>query len=436
MNTVFIILLSIICLLSAANFIYQFLRKPADITPLIQGLQESVRQQADSVTRTTREEIVQNRREIVQQSKDNRQELSQSICQFGTQQKEIFDLVNRQVGKMMSDNERRFETLHRSTSDSFELIRKRVDEKLTSIQQDNNDNMEKIRATVDEKLHKTLEERLGRSFQIVSEHLEKVQMGLGEMRNLAEGVGDLKKVLSNVKTRGILGEIQLLNIIEEIMTTDQYGVNIATVPGCDCRVEVAVKLPGSKGDEKVVHLPIDSKFPMDKYQYLLDAYEEGDAQKIQNCRKDLQRALLTAAKDIKTKYVAPPHTTDFAIMFLPVEGLYAEVSRQPDLLYRLKSEFQILVVGPSNLSAFLSSLQMGFRTLAIEKRSSEVWSLLGEIKTEFHKFGDALDKVHKKLQEANNVIDRAGVRRRAVQRRLNKVEELPSAEQLKINSVL
>ena len=388
------------------------------------------------VNQRTREEILRNRQEIIVQSKDNRQELSQTLRQFGAQQKDIFELVNQQVGKMMTDNERRFETLHRSTADSFELIRKRVDEKLTSIQQDNNTNMEKIWATVDEKLHKTLEERLGRSFQIVSEHLEKVQMGLGEMRSLAEGVGDLKKVLSNVKTRGILGELQLLNIMEEIMTTDQYGVNVVTVPGCDCRVEVAVKLPGSNRNEGIVHLPIDSKFPMDKYQYLLDAYEEGCSQKIQSCQKDLQRALLIAAKDIRTKYVAPPHTTDFAIMFLPVEGLYAEVSRQPDLLFRLKTEFQILVVGPSNLSAFLSSLQMGFRTLAIEKRSSEVWSLLSEIKTEFHKFGDALDKVQKKLQEANNVIDKAGVRQRAVERRLNKVEELPSAEQLKLNSVL
>ncbi len=288
--------------------------------------------------------------------------------------------------------------------------------------------MEKMRATVDEKLHHTLEERLGRSFQLVSDHLEKVQKGLGEMQHLAAGVGDLKKVLSNVKTRGILGEIQLLNILEEVLTAEQYDLNVSVVPGRDSRVEVAVKMPGTSPAQKCLYLPVDSKFPMDKYQHLIDAYERGCPEEIQNTTKALHRALLTAAKDIRTKYVSPPYTTDFAILFLPVEGLYAEVSRSPELLYRLRNEFQILVVGPSNLTAFLSALKMGFRTLAIEKRSGEVWTLLSQIKTEFGKFGVALDKVQKKLNEANNVIEAAGTRRRVLERKLNKVEELPASE--------
>jgi DNA recombination protein RmuC len=318
----------------------------------------------------------------------------------------------------------------------LDKIWKQVDQRLQTLQEDNQRQLEKMRATVDEKLHQTLEERLGRSFKLVSEHLERVQHGLGEMKNLAAGVGDLKKVLANVKTRGILGEIQLINIIEQLMTTDQYDVNIPTVPGRDTRVEVAIRLPGRNRDEQPVYLPIDAKFPMDRYQQLSDAYEEGCPDKIRDTSRQLQRTLLQAASDIQSKYVSPPHTTDFAIMFLPIEGLYAEVSRQPDLIHRLKNEHQILVAGPNNLSAFLSSLQMGFRTLAIEKRSSEVWTLLAEIKTEFGKFGQALDKVQKKLTEANNVIDQAGVRKRAVERRLNKVEELPTENQLNLNQVL
>jgi DNA recombination protein RmuC len=310
-----------------------------------------------------------------------------------------------------------------------------VSDRLELIRVDTQQQLEKMRATVDDKLHQTLEERLGRSFKLVSDHLEKVQKGLGEMQSLAAGVGDLKKVLANVKTRGILGEIQLLNIIEEIMTPDQYALNVAVVPGRDSRVEVAIKLPGNKEEQTHLFLPIDSKFPMDKYQNLSDAYDLGCTVEIARCSKELHKAILVAAKEIRTKYVAPPYTTDFAVMFLPVEGLYAEISRQGDLLYTLRSEYQILVAGPSNLSAFLSSLQMGFRTLAIEKRSSEVWTILGQIKTEFGKFGTALEKVQKKLSEANSAIDQAGVRRRVLERKLSKVEELP-VPTLPLKSVL
>ncbi|MDH3651458.1 MAG: DNA recombination protein RmuC, partial [Saprospiraceae bacterium] len=340
-----------------------------------------------------------------------------------------------QIKHLVQSNEERFVRMQETTVLALDKIRGEVDKRLQSMQTDNNQALDKMRHTVDEKLHQTLEERLGRSFKLVSDHLEKVQRGLGEMQSLAAGVGDLRKVLSNVKTRGILGEIQLLNIIEEMMTPDQYSLNVATVPGRESRVEVAIKFPGRGKEESIVYLPIDSKFPMDRYQVLLDAYESSCPDQVQQSTKELSRALITCGKEIRKKYISAPYTTDFAIMFLPVEGLYAEVSRQTDLLYRLRTEYNIMVAGPSNLSAFLSSLQMGFRTLAIEKRSSEVWALLSEIKTEFGKFGIALDKVQKKIKEANSAIDQAGVRSRAIKRRLNKVEELPdSSEQLALST--
>ena len=393
------------------------------------------KQQQVHLSGELKNEIADNRREISGQMRNSRNDLDDRLAKFSQHQIEIFDLLNRQVKDLVDSNESRFKVLHTDTTQSLEKIRLQVSERLDLIRLDNQQQLEKMRATVDEKLHQTLEERLGRSFKLVSDHLEKVQKGLGEMQSLAAGVGDLKKVLSNVKTRGILGEIQLLNIIEEIMTPDQYELNANIVPGRDGRVEVAIKLPGNKEKKAHLYLPIDSKFPMDKYQVLSDAYDGGCSVEIGKCSKELRKAILTAAKDIRSKYVAPPYTTDFAIMFLPVEGLYAEISRQGDLLHTLRSDYQILVAGPSNLSAFLSSLQMGFRTLAIEKRSSEVWTILGTIKTEFGKFGTALEKVQKKLSEANSAIDQAGVRRRVLERKLNKVEELP-VPTLPLKSVL
>ncbi|MCL4124213.1 UNVERIFIED_CONTAM: hypothetical protein GTU68_062336 [Idotea baltica] len=362
--------------------------------------------------------------------------MDQQLNRYNQQQLKVFDLLRSQVSELVSSNEERFGRLTANTTGELEKIRLQVGDRLEAIRLDNNVQLEKMRSTVDEKLHKTLEERLGRSFKMVSEHLEKVQKGLGEMQSLAAGVGDLKKVLSNVKTRGILGEIQLLNIIEEIMTGEQYDLNAAVVPGSANRVEVAIKMPGSSPGLKSLYIPIDSKFPMDKYQCLTEAYDLGCTQTISEKSKDLRRAIIVAAKDIQTKYIYPPHTTDFAIMFLPVEGLYAEVSRQGNLLHILRTEHQILVAGPSNLSAFLSSLQMGFRTLAIEKRSSEVWTMLAEIKTEFGKFGMALEKVQKKLSEANNAIDQAGVRKRALERKLNRVEDVPKSPALPVKSIL
>ncbi len=430
-----LILLIIILFLSLFHLIIAGLRRPSDHSNEILQRLSTLKEQQMSATIDLRPEICSQRKELMEQVRDSRHDLDDRLIKFNQNQLEIFELLNRQVKDLVHTNELRFNRFHDETSQALEKMRQQIADRLETIRSDNNLQLEKMRATVDEKLHQTLEERLGRSFRIVSDHLEKVQKGLGEMQSLAAGVGDLKKVLSNVKTRGILGEIQLLNIIEEIMTPEQYELNAAIVPGIDVRVEVAIKMPGKKNDQQYLFLPIDSKFPMDKYQALADAYESGSVIDISHQGKELKKAIIQAAKDIRSKYVSPPYTTDFAIMFLPVEGLYAEISRQGDLMYILRSEYQILVAGPNNLSAFLSSLQMGFRTLAIEKRSSEVWTLLSQIKNEFGKFGDALEKVQKKLTEANSAIDQAGIRRRVLERKLNKVEELPSSS-LTVKSVL
>jgi DNA recombination protein RmuC len=393
METLIIIALCTVGLIGLVNLYLVLHKKGPDIQTDVDQIKSEVVRTHHQLDSIIRQEIGTNRIEVSANAKEIRNDMSDSLDKFGKQQQGVFSLVNNQIKHLVETNEDRFGRLHHDTVQALEKIREKMDSRLLSIQSDHNQHMEKMRETVDEKLHKTLEERLGRSFKMVSEHLEKVQTSLGEMQHLAAGVGDLKKVLANVKTRGILGEIQLLNIIEEIMTSDQYELNMAPVPGRDFRVEVAIKLPGQNSDAlSHIFLPIDSKFPMDKYQSLMDAYEAGCPNLLTNSKKDLHRTIIQFAKDIRTKYIAPPYTTDFAIMFLPVEGLYAEVSRQSDLLYRLKSEYQILVAGPNNLSAFLSSLQMGFRTLAIEKRSGEVWKLLSDIKTEFGKFGLIMER--------------------------------------------
>jgi DNA recombination protein RmuC len=283
-----------------------------------------------------------------------------------------------------------------------------------------------MRRVVDEKLQTTLEKRLGDSFRQVSERLEQVYAGLGEMRTLAAGVGDLKKVLTNVKTRGTWGEIRLSHILEQILTPEQYAANVATRPGGSERVEFAIRLPGSDpGREGVVWLPIDAKFPQEDYQRLLDAQEAADKAAAERALKGLEQRVKLEARAIREKYVEPPHTTDFAILFLPVEGLYAEVLRVPGLCDLLQREHRIVVAGPTTLAALLNSLQMGFRTLAIERRSSEVWDLLGVVKNEFAKFGETLAKTRKKLQEAASTIDQAEVRTRAIERSLRRVEAAP-----------
>ena len=325
-----------------------------------------------------------------------------------------------------------FNTLAQNNDVKLEAVRATVERKLGDIQQDNTAKLEQMRATVDEKLHATLEQRLGESFKLVSERLEQVHSGLGEMRTLATGVGDLKKVLTNIKTRGSWGEVQLGNLLEQIFTPDQFARNVAVNPDSGERVEYAIKLPGSADDGTPVWLPIDAKFPQEEYQRLVDAQERGDAEAAEGASAALENSVKNEAKKISDKYLHPPHTTDFAVLFLPTEGLFAEVLRRPGLCDGIQRDQRVMVSGPTTLAAMLTSLQMGFRTLAIQKRSSEVWNVLAAVKTEFGKFGVSLKRVQKKLQEASSSIDDAEVRSRAVERKLRTAESLPAAEAAKL----
>jgi DNA recombination protein RmuC len=320
------------------------------------------------------------------------------------------------------------ETVRQSMKDLQELQREKFFElgrRQDELVKNTEARLEKIRETVEEKLQKTLEARLGQSFELVSNQLQAVQKGLGEMQNLANGVGDLKRVLTNVKSRGVLGEYQLQAILENLLSPDQYILN-AAVNGTRDRVEFAVKMPGQ---DEVVLLPIDSKFPQESFLRLVDAYEEGEKSKVDYYRAELVKAVKKSAADIQMKYIHPPGTTDFAILFLPVESLYAEVLREPGLAQLIQQEYKIIVTGPTTLSAILNSLQMGFRTLAIQKRSAEVWQVLGAVKTEFGKFGELLERTQKKLNEANIELDKlVGVRTRVIQRKLKDVQQLPEPE--------
>jgi len=344
-------------------------------------------------------EFRESRRELGEGLRENRQEMAQSLKEFRS---ELNDIQRQKFNELVGKQE--------------ELV-KATEAKL-----------EKMRETVDEKLHKTLEERLGQSFQLVSERLEAVQKGLGEMQSLAHGVGDLKKVLTNVKTRGVLGEIALGNILEQLLAPEQYAANVKTKKGSNDLVEFAVRLPGMETDENhPVYLPIDAKFPQEDYLRLQQAYDLGDVVAVDVASRALAQAVKKFAKDIRDKYIDPPHTTDFGIMFLPMEGLFAEVVRQPDLVAQLQREYQIIVTGPTTLAAMLNSLQMGFRTLAIQKRSSEVWRILGAVKHEFGKFGGVLAKAQKKLHEANRELDDlVGTRTKMMLSKLKNVESIES----------
>jgi DNA recombination protein RmuC len=404
-------------------------RKPEDVIARLQDDFAGLADQQRQVENVIKDEMTANRKETAHSQQQARQELgaaltssSESLQQRMVEnvrlQKDQLDSFSRQLMAMAKINEER-----------LEAMRQTIASQLRAIQEDNTKKLEQMRATVDEKLQTTLEKRLGESFKQVSERLEQVYKGLGEMRSLATGVGDLKKVLTNVKTRGTWGEIRLSHILEQILTPDQYAVNVATKKNSNERVEFAIKLPGQDADkQKVVWMPIDSKFPQEDYQRLMDAQEAADKELAEKSVKSLAMRIKAEAKYIKEKYIDPPHTTDFGIMFLPVEGLYAEVLRQPGLCDTLQRDYRIVVTGPTTLAALLNSLQMGFRTLAIEKRSSEVWELLGAVKTEFGKFGDVLAKTKKKLQEASNTISQAEVRTRAIERNLRKVEEVPQPE--------
>ncbi|MDK9717485.1 MAG: DNA recombination protein RmuC [Trichlorobacter sp.] len=379
--------------------------------------------------RTLREELARGREEAQTLGRQGREEsigamqtlgdgLLKRMSELAGLQKSQLDIFADQLKNLTSTNDSRMEKL-----------RETLQTRLQAIQEDNAKQLEQMRVTVDEKLHDTLEKRLGESFKLVSDRLEQVQKGLGEMQTLANGVGDLKRVLTNVKTRGTFGEVQLGALLEQVLAPGQYAANVETRKGSGQRVEFALRLPGRDGTEgSVVHLPLDAKFPQEDYLRLVEAQERADAVAAEEAGKLLERAIRLAATDIRDKYLDPPQTTDFGIMFLPTEGLYAEVLRRPSLADALQRDLKVLVAGPTTLAALLNSLQMGFRTLAIEKRSAEVWNLLGAVRTEFGKFGEMLDKTSKKLQEAGNHIEAAATRTRQMERKLKNVQALPSSE--------
>ncbi|MHA7131881.1 DNA recombination protein RmuC [Algoriphagus namhaensis] len=377
-----------------------------------------------------REEFSVFREEISRQFDSLRKESSQNLShQFSL----VFQSLDRS-SKNQAEALKEFGTLFQANVREFNQLQKQKFEELNSNQKEllasTELRLEKIRETVDEKLQKTLEARLGQSFEMVSQQLQAVQKGLGEMQSLAHGVGDLKKVLSNVKSRGVLGEYQLQGILENILSPDQYAVNTPIGHQSRERVEFAIKMPG---DEAPVLLPIDAKFPQEPYLRLVDAYEQGDQVGIVTFRQELFQAVRKAAQDIRQKYIHPPQSTDFAILFLPMESLYAEILREPGFFQKIQQDYQVVITGPTTLSALLNSLQMGFKTLAIQKRSSEVWQILGAVKNEFSKFGDLLEKTQKKLNEANTELDKlVGTRTRVIQRKLKEVQELSDAEGTKL----
>jgi len=397
------ILLGVLILLALINLIVMVRkRNPADISPQMKEVESSMLRFESSLEKsekTQKDEFERNRRETQETALANRQEMSKSL--------QTFEVKFAQNLKGIQDT---------------------IEKQLRNIREDNTKQLGEMRKTVDEKLQSTLEKRLGESFKQVSERLEQVHKGLGEMQTLASGVGDLKKVLSNVKTRGVLGEYQLGNILEQILTPDQYSINVATKKGSQAHVEYAIKLPGKSTDD-VVWLPVDSKFPIESYETLLQAYEQGIPEQIEVAQKVLIKAVEGFAKDISEKYLDPPFTTDFGIMFLPVESLYAEVLRHPGLFETLQRTYRITVTGPTTLSALLNSLQMGFRTLAVQKRSSEVWKVLGAVKAEFDNFSVHLKRVRKQLDTATGTLDKLQTTRtNQIKRRLRDVETLDGTE--------
>ena len=419
------ILLIILIILVIINIIIGITKKVSiNIKPQLKELETSIIKFDATLERTEKsikDEFQRNRTETNEASKIDREELTKSLDSFSEQLRQKFGDFNKQ----------QLET-NKQTTENIKGVESTIEKHLKAIREDNTRQLSEMRKTVDEKLQTTLEKRLGESFKQVSERLEQVHKGLGEMQNIATGVGDLKKVLSNVKTRGVLGEYQLENILEQILTPEQYGKNVATKKGSQANVEFAIKLPG-KDSDKEVWMPIDSKFPIESYNELLDAFDDGDKTKIEAAQKVLNRNIENFAKTISEKYIDPPHTTDFGIMFLPVESLYAEVLRDPALFETLQRKYKITVTGPTTLSALLSSLQMGFRTLAVQKRSSEVWDILKAVKYEFQEFSEVLAKAQKQLTTASGTLETLQTTRTNVlARKLKDVETFTAIEADKV----
>jgi DNA recombination protein RmuC len=455
-----LILLAVVIILLVAVLVV-VLRKSSNGTDSADALQP----QLERLERSIREEFRGSREEYVAQSKSNREELNMALKEFkqetndalfkiGEQNRLLLEQLNKTLDErlvlLIEKNESSNKTSREELAKNLKEFRETFEASVKSfndLQRQKFDDLEKrqqelvkttegkldeMRKTVDEKLNETLEKRLGESFKQVSDRLEAVHKGLGEMQTLAVSVGDLKKVMSNVKSRGVLGEYQLQNIIEDLLTNEQYEKNVKTKEGSGAIVEFAIKMPHGNNLEKTLWLPIDSKFPKEDYEALVDAYEKGDPEKIEEYRKAFVSGIKRNAKDIKDKYIDPPNTTEYGIMFLPYESLYSEVLRVPGLFEQLQKEYKITITGPTTLSALLNSLQMGFRTLAIEKRSSEVWDLLGAVKTEFGKFGTIIEKTRDKLVAATKELDNTGVRTRSIERKLRQVQELPASDSSKI----
>ena len=389
---------------------------------------QSLREKVGAGEGVMRDEFARNRKEAAELAQAQREELRNNLAAV---EKKLEDNAKAQQDVLRQQFDDLLKQLHNQGKTSLEAVkdvRETIEKQLKEIREDNGKRLEEMRKTVDEKLEDTLEKRLGESFKQVSERLEQVHKGLGEMQSIASGVGDLKKVLTNVKTKGILGEYQLANIIEQLLPREQYEENVATRPGSTERVEFAIRMPGNSDDD-VVWLPIDSKFPLNGYEELLNAREAGDLDAISSAEKALTATLEKFAKDISEKYVEAPHTTDFGVMFLPIESLYAEVLRHPGVFETLQRKYRITVTGPTTMSALLNSLQMGFRTLAVTKRSSEVWKILEAVKTEFGKFSNQLEKVDKQLSTAKKSLeDLRSTRTNVMQRRLKDVGTLDTRE--------
>jgi DNA recombination protein RmuC len=402
-------------------------RSDVNLTPLT-GKLDSLQSSQERTDRSIRDEIANFRTEMQTQAHQERAELSGSVKSFGdsvqARMAEIAGLQRSQLEGFAAQ----LSILTTTNEQKMDAVRVIVDEKLKQIQEDNTRQLERMRETVDEKLQGTLEKRLGESFKQVSERLEQVHQGLGDMRNLAADVGDLGKVLKNVKLRGTWGEVQLGALLEEMLAPEQYAKNVKIHEHGSELVEFAIKLPGQgEQDSDHVLIPVDAKFPVEDYSRLLDAQEKADTVAADDAAKQLEASIKKAARDISQKYLAPPRTTDFGIMFLPSEGLYSEIIRRTALVQLLQREYHIVVSGPSTFAAFLNSLQMGFRSLAIQKRSGEVWKVLGEIKNAFGKFGDTLDAVHKRLEQATNSVDDARKKSKTIQNKLRSVEVFPNA---------
>ena len=406
-----LIVLALVLLVAALALLLVLLVRPARVNlGEVEARLAAVEAGHAQIERALRDELALGRAESTGQGRALREEVGGAVARLG-------DSLTSQLGAFSESNERRMDAL-----------RLAVDERLRILQEDNAARLEQMRVTVDERLQGTLEARLGEAFRVVSERLEQVHRGLGEMQALAAGVGDLKKVLTNVKTRGTWGEVQLGTLLEQVLAPAQYEANVSTRAGSADRVEFAIKLPGRDQSDACVWLPIDAKFPQENYQRLLEASDRGDADAVEAAAKELDVFIRASAKDIRDKYLDPPHTTDFGILFLPTEGLYAEALRRPGLADLVQRDMRVVLAGPTTLWAVLNSLQMGFRTLAIERRSGEVWAVLGTIKTQFAKFGGIVSAVQKKLQEATNKMEAIAQQSRTIERKLRVVQELPAGE--------